>query len=232
VEKNKNKQKLIIIKTISPNSISVTAVGSLQERCKPLDIVIPDQFIDRTRHRIDTFFGEGVVAHVSFGEPTCKQLRSILLEAAKHVNLPGVDVHNGGTYVCVEGPAFSTKAESTMFRMFNGTVVGMTAVHESKLAREAEMAFGAICLVTDYDCWHPEFESVTSDMVLANLHTNGSNVQFVLKEAIRRLGANQYHSEHVHDSLKHAIVTRPENVSQEMRAKLMPIIGRYFPLQQ
>lgn len=146
--------------------ISASAVGSLQEQVQPLDLVVPDQFIDRTRNRISTFFGEGIVAHVSFGEPICLDLAQVLSQAIAELNLPDVNLHQGGTYVCMEGPAFSTQAESNLYRSWGGTVIGMTNLPEAKLAREAEIAYATLALVTDYDCWHPDHDSVTVEMIM------------------------------------------------------------------
>lgn len=149
--------------------ISASAVGSLKEEVKPLDMVVPDQFIDRTKNRISTFFGEGIVAHITFGDPVCKNLAQVVADAIASLNLPDVNLHRGGTYVCMEGPAFSTKAESNLYRSWGATVIGMTNLQEAKLAREAEIAYATMALVTDYDCWHPDHDSVTVEMVVANL---------------------------------------------------------------
>jgi 5'-methylthioadenosine phosphorylase len=150
--------------------ISASAVGSLKEEVKPLDMVVPDQFIDRTKNRVSTFFGEGIVAHITFGDPVCKNLAGVLADSIASLNLPDVTLHRGGTYVCMEGPAFSTKAESNLYRSWGATVIGMTNLPEAKLAREAEIAYATLALATDYDCWHPGHDSVTVEMVVNNLH--------------------------------------------------------------
>lgn len=146
--------------------ISASAVGSLKEDVKPLDMVVPDQFIDRTKNRVSTFFGEGIVAHVAFADPVCNQLAGVLADAVASLELPDVTLHRGGTYVCMEGPAFSTKAESHLYRSWGATIIGMTNLPEAKLAREAEIAYATLALVTDYDCWHPDHDSVTVEMVI------------------------------------------------------------------
>ncbi|MFM6061240.1 MAG: S-methyl-5'-thioadenosine phosphorylase, partial [Microcystis panniformis] len=191
--------------------ISASAVGSLKAEVKPLDLVIPDQFIDRTKERIATFFGEGIVAHVAFGDPVCPQLANILGDAVASLNLPEVTLHRGGTYLCMEGPAFSTKAESNLYRSWGATVIGMTNLTEAKLAREAEIAYATLALVTDYDCWHPDHDHVTVEMVIENLHHNAINAQKVIQETVRRLAANPPVSV-AHSALKYAILTRLDSV--------------------
>ena len=175
--------------------ISASAVGSLKAEAKPLDMVVPDQFIDRTKNRVSTFFGEGIVAHIAFADPVCSQLAKVLTEAVASLNLTDVTLHRGGTYVCMEGPAFSTKAESHLYRSWDATVIGMTNLPEAKLAREAEMAYATLALVTDYDCWHPDHDSVTVEMVIANLHRNATNAQKVIQETVKRLSENPPQSE-------------------------------------
>jgi 5'-methylthioadenosine phosphorylase len=207
--------------------ISASAVGSLKEEVKPLDMVVPDQFIDRTRNRISTFFGEGIVAHITFGDPVCKNLAQIVAEAIASQNLPDVNLHQGGTYVCMEGPAFSTKAESNLYRSWGATVIGMTNLQEAKLAREAEIAYATMALVTDYDCWHPDHDSVTVEMVVANLHRNAVNAQKVIQEAVRRLSANPPESE-AHSALKYAILTGLDNVPATTKQKLEAILQKYI----
>jgi 5'-methylthioadenosine phosphorylase len=207
--------------------ISASAVGSLKEEVKPLDMVVPDQFIDRTRNRISTFFGEGIVAHITFGDPVCKNLAQILGDAIASQNLPDVTLHRGGTYVCMEGPAFSTKAESNLYRSYGATVIGMTNLQEAKLAREAEIAYATMALVTDYDCWHPLHDSVTVEMVVANLHSNAVNAQKVIQAAVRQLSENPPESE-AHSALKYAILTRLENVPIETKQKLEAILKKYL----
>lgn len=160
--------------------ISASAVGSLKAEAKPVDMVVPDQFIDRTKNRVSTFFGEGIVGHISFGDPVCNNLAQVVGDAVESQNLDGVTLHRGGTYVCMEGPAFSTKAESNMYRSWDATVIGMTNLPEAKLAREAEIAYATLAMVTDYDCWHPDHDSVTVEMVIGNLQKNAVNAQQAL----------------------------------------------------
>jgi 5'-methylthioadenosine phosphorylase len=207
--------------------ISASAVGSLKEEAKPLDMVIPDQFIDRTRDRISTFFGNGIVAHITFGDPVCPKLAAVLTESAKKLDLGGIDVHAGGTYVCMEGPAFSTKAESNLYRSWGATIIGMTNLQEAKLAREAEIAYATLALVTDYDCWHSDHESVTVEMVIANLHKNATNAQEVIKEAVRQVTANPFESE-AHSALKYAVLTPMDKVSATTRQNLDLLLKKYF----
>ena len=207
--------------------ISASAVGSLKAEVKPLDLVIPDQFIDRTKERIATFFGEGIVAHVAFGDPICPQLASILGDAVASLNLPEVTLHRGGTYLCMEGPAFSTKAESNLYRSWGATVIGMTNLTEAKLAREAEIAYATLALVTDYDCWHPDHDHVTVEMVIENLHHNAINAQKVIQETVRRLVANPPVSA-AHSALKYAILTRLDSVPVATKEKLALFLKKYL----
>jgi 5'-methylthioadenosine phosphorylase len=207
--------------------ISASAVGSLKAEVKPLDLVIPDQFIDRTKERIATFFGEGIVAHVAFGDPVCPQLANILGDAVASLNLPEVTLHRGGTYLCMEGPAFSTKAESNLYRSWGATVIGMTNLTEAKLAREAEIAYATLALVTDYDCWHPDHDHVTVEMVIENLHHNAINAQKVIQETVRRLAANPPVSA-AHSALKYAILTRLDSVPVATKEKLALFLKKYL----
>ncbi|MEA5573809.1 S-methyl-5'-thioadenosine phosphorylase [Calothrix sp. UHCC 0171] len=207
--------------------ISASAVGSLKAEVKPLDMVVPDQFIDRTRNRISTFFGEGIVAHITFGDPICKNLAQVVADAIAELNLPDVSLHRGGTYVCMEGPAFSTKAESNLYRSWGATVIGMTNLQEAKLAREAEIAYATMALVTDYDCWHPDHDNVTVEMVVANLHRNAVNAQKVIQQAVRSLNANPPESES-HSALKYAILTRLDSVPVATKQKLEAILQKYI----
>ncbi|MEB3225477.1 MAG: S-methyl-5'-thioadenosine phosphorylase [Synechococcus sp.] len=207
--------------------ISASAVGSLQAQIKPVDMVIPDQFIDRTRHRTDTFFGEGIVAHVTFGDPVCPQLAKILGDAVESLNLEGVDLHRGGTYVCMEGPAFSTKAESNLYRSWDASIIGMTNLQEAKLAREAEMAYATLALVTDYDCWHPDHDSVTVEMVIGNLHKNATNAQKVIRAVVEKLAVNPPQSA-AHDALKYAILTPLDQVPVTIKDKLALLLKKYL----
>ncbi|GCL58473.1 S-methyl-5'-thioadenosine phosphorylase [Microcystis aeruginosa] len=211
--------------------ISASAVGSLKAEVKPLDLVIPDQFIDRTKERIATFFGEGIVAHVAFGDPICPQLAQILGDAVASLNLPEVTLHRGGTYLCMEGPAFSTKAESNLYRSWGATVIGMTNLTEAKLAREAEIAYATLALVTDYDCWHPDHDHVTVEMVIENLHHNAINAQKVIQETVRRLAANPPVSV-AHSALKYAILTRLDSVPVATKEKLALFLKKYEEVEK
>jgi 5'-methylthioadenosine phosphorylase len=206
--------------------ISASAVGSLQAEVKPLDLVLPDQFIDRTKNRASTFFGEGIVAHISFGDPICKQLQQVLADAIASLNFEGITCHRGGTYICMEGPAFSTKAESNMYRQLGGTIIGMTNLPEAKLAREAEMAYATLALSTDYDCWHPDHDSVTVEMVIANLGKNANNAQRVIQETVKRIAANPFESI-AHSALKYAIITPMEHANLATKEKLSLLINKY-----
>lgn len=207
--------------------ISASAVGSLKAEAKPLDMVIPDQFIDRTRNRISTFFGEGIVAHIAFGEPICKKLSGILADAIAALNLPDVTLHHGGTYVCMEGPAFSTQAESHFYRSWNATVIGMTNLPEAKLAREAEIAYATLAMVTDYDCWHTDHDSVTVEMVISNLHKNAINAQRVIQETVKRL-SDIYPISDAHSALKYAILTNLDKAPTATKEKLRLLLEKYL----
>lgn len=207
--------------------ISASAVGSLQEPIQPLDMVVPDQFIDRTQHRTATFFGEGIVAHIGFGDPVCPQLAALLADTAASVAPEDVTVHRGGTYVCMEGPAFSTKAESHLYRSWKASIIGMTNLTEAKLAREAEIAYATLALVTDYDCWHPDHDSVTVDMVVENLHRNASNAQTVIRDVVRRLGETPFVSE-AHSALKFSILTPLDKAPAATKAKLKLLLEKYL----
>jgi 5'-methylthioadenosine phosphorylase len=206
--------------------ISASAVGSLQAEIKPLDMVIPDQFIDRTRHRVSTFFGEGIVGHISFGEPICMEVAKILGDAVESLQLEGVTLHRGGTYVCMEGPAFSTQAESNLYRSWGGNIIGMTNLQEAKLAREAEIAYATLALSTDYDCWHPDHDSVTVEMVIQNLHKNAKNAQRVIQESVKRLSAT-YPVSKAHDALKYAIITPLTQVPEATKETLGLLLKKY-----
>jgi 5'-methylthioadenosine phosphorylase len=207
--------------------ISASAVGSLKAEVKPLDMVVPDQFIDRTKNRVSTFFGEGIVAHIAFGDPICGNLARVLTEAIAYLNLPEVTLHSGGTYVCMEGPAFSTKAESQLYRSWDATVIGMTNLPEAKLAREAEIAYGTLALVTDYDCWHPDHDSVTVEMIVGNLQRNAINAQKVIQETVRRLNDNPPPSV-ASSALKHAILTNLDHAPAATKEKLHLILKKYL----
>ena len=207
--------------------ISASAVGSLKEEAKPLDMVVPDQFIDRTKNRVATFFGEGIVAHIGFGDPACGNLARVLGDAIASQNLPDVTLHRGGTYLCMEGPAFSTKAESHLYRSWGATIIGMTNLPEAKLAREAEIAYATLALVTDYDCWHPDHDSVTVDMIIANLQRNAVNAQKVIQETVRRLSENPPASD-AHSALKYAILTPLDKVPAATKEKLELLLKKYL----
>ena len=203
--------------------ISVSAVGSLQEDLKPLDFLIPDQFYDRTRHRISTFFGDGVVAHVGFDKPVCSQLAGVLGAAC---DLAKVRVHRGGTYICMEGPQFSTLAESHVYRQLRFEVIGMTNLTEAKLAREAEICYSTVAMITDYDCWHPDHASVTLEEIIPNLNKNAENAQNVVREAVRSIPAER--SCKCGRALAHAIVTDPAVIPAAARKRLRVIAGKYL----
>ncbi|MFY9529869.1 MAG: S-methyl-5'-thioadenosine phosphorylase [Candidatus Acidiferrales bacterium] len=203
--------------------LSVSAVGSLREDLPPLDFLIPDQFFDRTRLRIATFFGNGIVAHVGFDKPTCPQLSGWLGEACERA---GVTVHRGGTYVCMEGPQFSTLAESHTYRQLRFDVIGMTNLTEAKLAREAEICYSTVAMITDYDCWHPHHDVVTVSEVIGNLNRNTENVQRVIREAVRALTAAR--ECRCGSALAHAILTDRKLIAAAAKRRLAPIIGKYI----
>jgi len=203
--------------------LSASAVGSLKEEYPPMDVVIPDQFFDRTRGRISTFFHQqGVAVHISFAQPVCPDLSRVAYESAQAV---GASAHFGGTYVCMEGPQFSTLAESRLYRSWGMDVIGMTNLQEAKLAREAEICYTTIALVTDYDCWHPEDENVTVDMIVANLLRNVDTAQRLIAEAVDRVPAQRSCS--CGSALATAIITSPAAISEETKRDLAPIIGKY-----
>ena len=203
--------------------ISASAVGSLKEEHRPLDILIPDQFLDRTRGRVSTFFGEGLVGHISFAHPVCPDLSRKLESAAEAV---GVTARRGGTYLCMEGPAFSTLAESQLYRSWGMDVIGMTNLQEAKLAREAEICYATLALVTDYDCWHPEHEAVTVDQVIAVLNQNSENAQRLIREAVAQLGETPACK--CRSALKSALLTDRSLIPAATREKLRPLIGKYL----
>src|SRR5262247_1992478 len=204
--------------------LSASAVGSLKHEYKPLDIVVPDQFFDRTRGRISTFFGRGIVAHVAFAHPLCAELSRIAADSAEHV---GATVHRGGTYVNMEGPQFSTLAESRLYRSWGMDVIGMTNLQEAKLAREAEICYSTMALVTDYDCWHPDHDAVTVEMIIEYLNKNSANAQVIIRDAVRRLAATPRDCK-CGAALRHAILTQPAAVPAETKKKLAAIIGKYM----
>ena len=203
--------------------LSASAVGSLREEYKPLDIVIPDQFLDRTKGRVSTFFGGGLVAHVGFAHPFCRILSGIAYESGTQA---GATVHKGGTYVCMEGPQFSTLAESKLYRAWGMDIIGMTNLQEAKLAREAEICYSTLALVTDYDCWHPDHDSVTVDMVIAVLVQNAKTAQSIIANAVERLPYER--TCECATALKHALITRPDAISADAKQRLAPIVGKYL----
>lgn len=203
--------------------ISLSAVGSLKEEHKPLDFVIPDQFFDRTRHRIDTFFGEGIVAHVSFADPVCGEISRVVDGACKKV---GVTSKLGGTYLCMEGPQFSTKAESNVYRGLGMDVIGMTNLQEAKLAREAEICYATVAMVTDYDCWHSHHDSVTVDKIVAVLVKNAENACKVVRETVAAMPKSR--SCKCGAALGHAILTEHDKVPVATRQKLKLILDKYL----
>ncbi len=204
--------------------LSASAVGSMREEIRPRDFVLPDQFVDRTRGRASTFFGDGIVAHVVFADPVCPETRGVLLDAARR---EGARTHDGGTYLCMEGPAFSTRAESLLYRSWGVHVIGMTNLQEAKLSREAEICYATVALVTDFDCWHEEEEDVTIGAVLDNLGANSALAAAVLRRAAmelpeerRRCGCGR--------ALEHAIITRRDAIPAAAKERLRAITGRYL----
>ena len=204
--------------------ISVSAVGSLKEELRPMEFLIPDQFYDRTRARVTTFFGSGLVAHVTFDKPTCAQLSDLLADACDGA---GVKVHRGGTYVCIEGPQFSTLAEAHVHRQLRFDVIGMTNATEAKLAREAEICYATVAMITDYDCWHPEHDSVTVAEIINNLNRNAANAQNVIHEAVRAMPAERAACRCA-SALAHAIVTERALIPAATRRRLAAIVGKYL----
>ena len=203
--------------------LSVSAVGSLREDLHPLEFLIPDQFFDRTRGRIATFFGSGIVAHVGFDKPTCGQVARLLIEACGRA---GVKAHAKGTYVCMEGPQFSTLAESHDYRQSHFDVIGMTNLTEAKLAREAEICYATVAMITDYDCWHPEHDSVSVPDIIANLNRNAENVQRAIRETVRELPFAR--ECRCGTALAHAILTDRKLIPAAAKRRLAPIIGKYI----
>jgi 5'-methylthioadenosine phosphorylase len=202
--------------------LSASAVGSLQEQYVPQHLVIPDQFFDRTKGRVSTFFGHGLVAHVAFAHPVCGRLGDVVYDACRAA---GATVHKGGTYVCMEGPQFSTLAESRLYRAWGMDIIGMTNLQEAKLAREAEICYATIALVTDYDCWHPAHDSVTVEMIVANLVANARTAQQVIADAVDRLPYER--TCECATALATAIITRPEVIPDDVKRDLAPIISKY-----
>jgi 5'-methylthioadenosine phosphorylase len=212
--------KLLGVHTI----LSASAVGSMKEEYAPTDIVFPHQFIDRTRHRADTFFGDGIVAHVGFADPICTAASSTMSKIAREV---GARVHEGGVYVCMEGPQFSTRAESHLYRSWNVDVIGMTNLQEAKLSREAEICYATMALVTDYDCWHESHEDVTVETVLAYLAKNAKTAQKILRNSIVP-AANRKRDCACGSALQYAIMTQPSAMTTEAKRRLAPIISKYI----
>jgi 5'-methylthioadenosine phosphorylase len=203
--------------------LSASAVGSLKEQYKPLDILIPDQFFDRTRGRISTFFGRGLVAHIAFAHPVCRVLSSI---AADAVEVLGATVHRGGTYVNMEGPQFSTLAESRLYRSWGMDVIGMTNLQEAKLAREAEICYATLALVTDYDCWHPDHDSVTVELIVANLIQNAATAQKAIAEAVGRIEGPR--TCECATALATALITQRDMIPEQTKRDLEPLVGKYL----
>jgi 5'-methylthioadenosine phosphorylase len=201
--------------------VSLSAVGSLKEEHKPLDFVIPDQFFDRTRGRISTFFGGGIVAHISFADPVCGQLSQLVHEAASQLD---INSKRGGTYLCMEGPAFSTRAESNVYRSWGMDVTGMTNLQEAKLAREAEICYTTVAMVTDYDCWHPHHDAVTVDQIIQVLNHNAENARKLVRQVVGNLPARTCKCG---SALRHAIITDRKLISPEIKEKLGLLIGKY-----
>jgi 5'-methylthioadenosine phosphorylase len=206
--------------------LSASAVGSLKEEYRPLDILIPDQFFDRTKGRPSTFFGRGLVAHVGFAHPFCSMLSKLAVEAGRTSD---ARIHVGGTYVCMEGPQFSTLAESKLYRSWGMDVIGMTNLQEAKLAREAEICYTTVALVTDYDCWHPDHDSVTVEMVIANLVQNARTAQQIIAAAVERLPFER--TCECATALKYALITRPEAIPAQVKAELAPLVSKYLPAE-
>jgi 5'-methylthioadenosine phosphorylase len=203
--------------------ISLSAVGSLKEEHRPLDFVLPDQFFDRTRGRVSTFFGEGLVAHVSFADPICGELAGVVANACETA---GVTAKRGGTYLCMEGPAFSTKAESNVYRSWGMDVIGMTNLQEAKLAREAELCYVTVAMVTDYDCWHPDHSAVTVSEIIGNLMKNAENASKVVAAAVAAMPEGRACK--CGSALKHALITNPASVPPDTRQKLELLVGKYL----
>jgi len=203
--------------------ISVSAVGSMKENLYPGDIVIPDQFFDRTKKRINTFFGDGVVAHVPFADPVCPDLSSILFKAGEKI---GAKIHKGGTYLCIEGPQFSTRAESKTYRAWGVDIIGMTNIPEAKLAREAEICYATVALVTDFDCWHESEEDVKIDAVLEIMNKNINTAKSIIKKAVKMISGKRTCI--CSEALKHTILTSKESIPEKTKKNLEIIIGKYI----
>jgi 5'-methylthioadenosine phosphorylase len=207
--------------------LSVSAVGSLQQHLAPLDMVVPDQFIDRTHQRPLSFFGDGVVAHITMADPFCPTISRILADAAASLMPAGRQLHRGGTYLCMEGPAFSTRAESELYRSWGCAVIGMTNHSEARLAREAEMAYSTLAMVTDYDCWHQEHDAVTVEMVIDNLRANAALAQTIVRAAAERIAATRPASGS-HQALRNALMTPREHVPPTTRRRVDLLTAPYW----
>lgn len=203
--------------------ISVSAVGSMKLDYRPKDIVVPDQFFDRTRHRADTFFGDGLVAHVSLADPVCPRLVDLFTEAAGEA---GATVHRGGTYLCMEGPQFSTRAESLIYRQWGVDVIGMTNLQEAKLAREAEICYATLAMITDYDCWHEEEEAVSGEAVMQVVQENARTAEAVVREVVRRLPVDRQCP--CADALSRSLITERSRIPEETLERLRPLVGKYL----
>jgi len=203
--------------------LSLSAVGSLKEEHRPLDFVIPDQFVDRTRGRVSTFFGDGLVAHISFAHPICPQLAQVAAAACNEVGVPS---KSGGTYLCMEGPAFSTLAESNLYRGWGMDVIGMTNLQEAKLAREAEICYVTIAMVTDYDCWHPHHDAVTVNEIIAVLNKNAANACKLIAAAVEAMPSERPCK--CGNALAHALITDPKTIPAATREKLELLVGKYL----
>lgn len=205
--------------------LSFSAVGSLRQEIKPLDMVLPDQYIDFTKSRISSFFGEGVVAHASMADPICPELSGVFAKALrKCFTTDELELHTGGTYICMEGPQFSTRAESLFYRQIGANLIGMTNMPEAKLAREAQIAYASLCMVTDYDCWHPHEENVSADLAIQNLMQNSARAKVIAKAAIELIYQNMPNSI-AHNALSNALITAPESLSAEQKEKLGVILA-------
>lgn len=203
--------------------ISVSAVGSLKEHIHPLDLVVPDQFFDRTRERVSTFFGHGLVAHIAFADPVCPDLSELIYQAAVD---QGATVHKGGTYLCMEGPAFSTRAESRVYRQWGMDIIGMTNLQEAKLAREAEICYATMAMVTDYDCWHEEEEDVTVEAIIQNLMKNAELAKKVIRAVVPKISGERTCI--CSNALQYALITDRKSIPEETKQQLDLLVGKYL----
>ena len=205
--------------------IAISAVGSLQEKYPPQTIVIPDQIIDRTKNRTSTFFGKGLVGHLTFADPFSLNMNQAIFKAIASEKTNPINVHNGGTYICMEGPAFSTKAESNLYRSWGGDIIGMTAIPEAKLAREAEMDYSMVAMVTDYDAWHSSIESTSIEDIINNMKQNNQNIKKALPTIIGNVDTSIHESK---DACQYSLITQKENVAPSIQKKLAPLYGKYW----